>query len=81
MTDARKNPELFWDDGTPRSSRNAFTGTGYTVGAVDMSTESAAMRAGANSAETKRARGQELIPKLHLKGSKHRRRQAAGEPA
>jgi hypothetical protein len=66
--------QLFWDDGTPRSQNNAFTGY---VGAhrVDLSAESAAARAGSNSAATKRARGQELMPKLHLKGSKPRRRE------
>lgn len=67
------DPELFWEDGTPRSQRNAFTGFGYTVPHVDLRADDAAGRAGANSAATKRDRGQQLMPKLHLKGSKHRR--------
>lgn len=46
---------------------------------VDMRAENAAARAGANAAATKRARGQDLMPKLHLKGSKPRRRQRCEE--
>jgi hypothetical protein len=65
----RKDPELFWEDGSARSQGNAFTASGYRV---DMARESAALVAGANSAATKRARGQDLMPKLHLKGSNHR---------
>lgn len=67
-----RQPQLFWEDGTLRSQNNAFTGY---AGAhrVDLSAESAALRAGANSAATKRARGQELMPKLHLKGTRPRR--------
>jgi hypothetical protein len=69
MADSRKDRELFWDDGTIRSQNNAFTSSRYRV---DMSRESSALVAGANSAATKRARGQDLMPKLHLKGSNHR---------
>jgi hypothetical protein len=65
----RKDPELFWEDGSARSQGNAFTSSRYRV---DMSRDSSALVAGANSAATKRARGQELMPKLQLKGTKHR---------
>lgn len=75
MTERKKNLLLFWEDGTPRSSGNAFTSAGY----LDMSRESAAARAGANAAATKRARGQDLMPRLALKGSKQRMR--VKEPA
>jgi hypothetical protein len=75
------NPELFWPDGTVRSQNNAFTGHGYTCSRLDMSAESAAARAGANAAATKRARGQDLMPKLYLKGSKPRSRRVREEVA
>jgi hypothetical protein len=44
-----------------------------------MSAESAAALAGANSAATKRARGQQLMPTLHLKGSTPKRRRRERE--
>lgn len=70
--------ELFWPCGTPRSQRNAFTSSNYRV---DMRRESAAVIAGANSAATKRARGQELIPTLHLSGSTPRKRRVRAKEA
>lgn len=60
--------DLFWPDGTPRSQQNAFCWRTRPP-SIDMSEESTNQRSGANAAATKRARGQELIPKLHLKGS------------
>ncbi len=60
---------LLWDDGTERSADNVFSWKTARSG-VDMKPESAALRAGANAAATKRARGQPLMPKLHLRGSK-----------
>lgn len=77
MTDP-KDWQLFWPCGTPRSQNNAFTSSGYPV-PLDLRRENAAALAGANSAATKRARGQDLIPRLHLKGSKRRVREK--EPA
>jgi hypothetical protein len=71
--------------GTLKSKHSAFhfRCTTFRPFKVDMSAESAAALAGANSAATKRARGQQLMPTLHLKGStpKRRRRVREGEPA
>jgi hypothetical protein len=74
MTEASTDPVCAC--GVTLSRHNAFHWqcSHYRPFKVDMSADSAAARAGANSAATKRARGQELIPKLHLKGSKHRAR-------
>jgi hypothetical protein len=79
MTEPRKHLLLFWEDGTPRSQGNAFTSAGYGGARLDMAKESAALRAGTNAAATKRARGQDLMPRLTLKGSKPRMR--VKEPA
>jgi len=68
-----RDPRFFWPDGTPKSRGNAFDWRTW-AGVVDFARESAGARGGAKSAETKRARGQELVPRLHLKGSKPRLR-------
>lgn len=70
--------------GTLKSKHNVFffRCAGFRLPhAPDMRRESAALVAGANSAATKRARGQELIPTLHLSGSTPRKRRVRAKEA
>lgn len=79
MTDRAKHLELFWADGTPRSVNNAFTSSGYTPTARERQSEAAA-KGGYASVIAKRERGQELIPKLWLKGEKPQSRRRVRDP-